>query len=311
LQGIAIEATAMTDTTLQKTPWLPRWFTSEAPLPWLLPASALMVVFGLYPLFEAVRTSLFRKNAATRKLVFDPLYNWTKVFEDPRMWDALLHTLMYTGIAIVFQLVLGMLIALLLDSDRKGYGVMRAMMTLPLVIPPAVTAMMFLLMLNGSFGVMAKGLMAMGLLPPGYTILGNSSTALAGVLLAEIWQWTPFMVLIMLAGLRSLPKEPFEAAAIDGATPVQAFFKLTLPMMSKVIAIAVLIRGVDLMRAFDYIKVMTDSGPGTATETMTSYAGRIYFGNADFPYASTISLLTLILVIFTSTVFMRIFKVKL
>jgi multiple sugar transport system permease protein len=280
-------------------------------LPWLLPASALMVVFGLYPLFEAVRTSLFRKNAATRKLVFDPLYNWTKVFEDPRMWDALLHTLMYTGIAIVFQLVLGMLIALLLDSDRKGYGVMRAMMTLPLVIPPAVTAMMFLLMLNGSFGVMAKGLMAMGLLPPGYTILGNSSTALAGVLLAEIWQWTPFMVLIMLAGLRSLPKEPFEAAAIDGATPVQAFFKLTLPMMSKVIAIAVLIRGVDLMRAFDYIKVMTDSGPGTATETMTSYAGRIYFGNADFPYASTISLLTLILVIFTSTVFMRIFKVKL
>lgn len=301
-------------TTAIEQPEQPRrlaWLTSEHPLPWLLPASALMVVFGLYPLFEAFRMSLFKKNAATRRLVFDPLYNWMKVFEDSRMWDAMLHTLMYTAIAIFFQLTLGMLIALLLDSDRKGYGVMRAMLTLPLVIPPAVTAMMFLLMLNGSFGVMAKGLMGMGLLPPGYTILGNSSTAMAGVLLAEIWQWTPFMVLIMLAGLRSLPTEPFEAAAIDGATPVQAFFKLTLPMMSKVIAIAVLIRGVDLMRAFDYIKVMTDSGPGTATETMTSYAGRIYFGNADFPYASTISLLTLVLVILTSTVFMRIFKVKL
>ncbi len=280
-------------------------------MPWLLPASALMVVFGIYPLVEAIITSLYKKNAATRKLVFDPMFNWSKVFRDERMWDALLNTLMYTGIALFFQLVLGMLIALLLDSDRKGYGVMRAMMTLPLVIPPAVTAMMFLLMLNGSFGVIAKGLMAMGLLTPGYTILGNSSTAMAGVLLAEIWQWTPFMVLIMLAGLRSLPKEPFEAAAIDGATPTQAFFKLTLPMMSKVIAIAVLIRGVDLMRAFDYVKVMTDSGPGTATETMTSYAGRIYFGNADFPYASTISLLTLVLVIFLSTAFMRIFKVKL
>ena len=81
--------------------------------------------------------------------------------------------------------------------------------------------------------------------------------------------------------------------------------------MSKVIAIAVLIRGVDLMRAFDYIKVMTDSGPGTATETMTSYAGRIYYGNADFPFASAIALLTLVLVILTSTVFMRVFKVKL
>lgn len=270
-----------------------------------------MVVFGLFPLYKAVETSLYKKNAATRKLVFDPDFNWTKVLFDDRVWNALGNTLMYTGIALTFQLVLGMLIALLLDSDRKGYGLMRAMMTLPLVIPPSVTAMMFLLMLNGSFGVLAQGLIGLGLLPPGYPILGNASTAMAGVLFAEIWQWTPFMVLIMLAGLRSLPKEPFEAAAIDGATPVQAFFKLTLPMMSKVIAIAVLIRGIDLMRAFDYVKVMTDSGPGTATETMTSYAGRIYFGNADFPYASTISLMTLLLVIITSTLFMRIFKVKL
>ncbi len=294
-----------------KRPWLPNWLTSEHPFPWLFPASALMVVFGLYPLYKAVETSLYKKNAATRKLVFDPDFNWTKVLFDERVWNALYNTLFYTAVALFFQLVLGMLIALLLDSDRKGYGLMRAMMTLPLVIPPSVTAMMFLLMLNGSFGVLAQGLIGLGLLPPGYPILGNSATAMAGVLVAEIWQWTPFMVLIMLAGLRSLPKEPFEAAAIDGATPVQAFFKLTLPMMSKVIAIAVLIRGIDLMRAFDYVKVMTDSGPGTATETMTSYAGRIYFGNADFPYASTISLLTLVLVILTSTLFMRIFKVKL
>ena len=297
--------------TAERKPWLPRWMTSEHPFPWLFPASALMVVFGLYPLYKAVETSLYKKNAATRKMIFDPDFNWTKVMFDERVWNALYNTLFYTGVALFFQLTLGMLIALLLDSDRKGYGLMRALMTLPLVIPPSVTAMMFLLMLNGSFGVLAQGLIGLGLLPPGYPILGNASTAMAGVLLAEIWQWTPFMVLIMLAGLRSLPKEPFEAAAIDGATPVQAFFKLTLPMMSKVIAIAVLIRGIDLMRAFDYVKVMTDSGPGTATETMTSYAGRIYFGNADFPYASTISLVTLILVILTSTVFMRVFKVKL
>jgi multiple sugar transport system permease protein len=301
----------MAVTSPAKTPWLPRWLTSEHPLPWLLPATALMVVFGLYPLFKAVESSLYKKNAATRKLVFDPDHNWTKVLFDDRVWNALANTLIYTGIALVLQLVLGMLIALLLDSDRKGYGLMRAMMTLPLVIPPAVTAMMFLLMLNGSFGVITRGIIALGILPVGYSVLGQSSTAMAGVLLAEVWQWTPFMVLIMLAGLRSLPKEPFEAAAIDGATPVQAFFKLTLPMMSKVIAIAVLIRGIDLMRAFDYVKVMTDSGPGTATETLTSYAGRIYFGNADFPYASTISLLTLVLVILTSTIFMRVFKVKL
>ena len=298
-------------TAVSKTSLLPRWMTSEHPFPWLLPASALMVIFGLYPLLYAIWLSLQRKHPVTRKLVFNPTYNWAKMFGDERVWNALFNTFIYTTVALLFQLVFGMLIALLLDSDRRGYALLRALMTLPLVVPPAVTAMMFLLMLNGSFGVLSAGAYATGLLAPNHVILGQSSTAMAGVLLAEIWQWTPFMVLIMLAGLRSLPKEPFEAAAIDGATPVQAFFKLTLPMMSKVIAIAVLIRGIDLFRAFDYVKVMTDSGPGTATETMTSYAGRIYFGNADFPYASAIALLTLILVIVVSTLFMKIFKVKL
>jgi multiple sugar transport system permease protein len=301
----------MSAAAARSAPWLPRFLTSEHPLPWLLPAAALMTVFGIYPLVSAIISTLYRKNAATRRLIFDPDYNWVKAFGDERMWNALMNTLIYTSVALIFQLVLGMLIALLLDSDRKGYGFMRALMTLPLVIPPAVTAMMFLMMLNGSFGVIAQGIIWTGALPENFSILGDSSTALPGVLLAEIWQWTPFMVLIMLAGLRSLPKEPFEAAAIDGATNVQAFFKLTLPMMSKVIAIAVLIRGIDLLRAFDYVKVMTDSGPGTATETLTSYSGRIYFGNADFPYASTIALLTLVLVIITSTAFMKAFKVRL
>lgn len=290
---------------------LPGFMTSEHPLPWLLPSAALMVVFGLYPLYKTIETSLYKKNMATRKLVFDPDYNWVKVIFDDRVWNAIYNTLFYTGVALIIQLVLGMAIALLLDSDRRGYGILRAIMILPLVIPPAVTAMMFLLMLNGSFGVISRGLIEIGLLPFNYSILGNASTAMAGVLLAEIWQCTPFMVLIMLAGLRALPKEPFEAAAIDGASPIQCFFKLTLPMMSKVIAIAVLIRGIDLMRTFDYVKVMTDSGPGTATETLTSYAGRIYFGSANFPYASTVALVTLLLVIILSTAFMAIFRVKL
>ncbi|MFO0992766.1 MAG: sugar ABC transporter permease [Hyphomicrobiales bacterium] len=290
--------------------WLPRWFTSEHPLPWLLPATALMVVFGIYPAVYAIWLSLHKRNPVLRKDVWNPSANWLKAFGDERVWNALYNTFLYTGLALVIQLTLGLAIALLLDTDRRGYGLLRAMMTLPLVVPPAVTAMMFLLMLDGSFGVLSRSLYALGLLSPQYPILATSSTALGGVLLADIWQWTPFMVLIMLAGLRSLPKEPFEAAAIDGASPTQAFFRLTLPMMSKVIAIAVLIRGIDLFRIFDYVKVMTDSGPGTATETMTSYAGRIYF-NGDFPYASTLSVITLAVVIVVSTIFMKIFRVRL
>jgi multiple sugar transport system permease protein len=289
---------------------LPRFLTSEHPFPWLFPSTALLVIFGVYPLLYAIGLSLFRRHPATRVYIFDPAWNWTKVFADERVWGAIGHTFAYTFLALSIELVLGMLIALLLDSDRRGFGFMRALMTLPLVVPPAVTGMMFLLMLDGSFGVLSRSLYEAGLLSPQYPILANGSTALWGVLLADIWQWTPFMVLIMIAGLRALPKEPYEAAAIDGASPTQAFFKLTLPMMSKIISLAVLIRGVDLFRIYDYIKVMTDSGPGTATETLTAYAGTIYFKNADFPYASTVALLTLVLVLITANIFISIFRVK-
>jgi multiple sugar transport system permease protein len=289
---------------------LPRFLRSEHPFPWLAPITVMLLVFGVYPLAYAIFLSLHKRNPATRISVFNPSYNWLKLFGDDRVWGAIGHTYLYTAIAIVIELTLGMLIALLLDSDRKGYGVLRALMTLPLVVPPAVTGMMFLLMLDGSFGVLSRGLYALGIVSPDDPILARANTALMGILLTDIWQWTPFMTLIMMAGLRALPKDPYEAAAIDGASAVQAFFKLTLPLMSRIIAIAVLIRGVDLFRIYDYIKVMTEGGPGTATETLTAYAGTIYFKNADFPYASTLALLTLILVIVTSTLFIKIFKVK-
>jgi multiple sugar transport system permease protein len=289
---------------------LPHFLTSEHPFPWLAPITAMLLVFGVYPLLYALWLSLHKRNPATRISLWDPAYNWLKILTDDRMWGAIGHTYLYTIVAIVIELVLGLLIALLLDTDRKGYGVLRALMTLPLVVPPAVTGMMFLLMMDGSFGVFSRGLYALGIISPSAPILANSGTALIGILITDIWQWTPFMVLIMMAGLRALPKDPYEAAAIDGATPFQAFFKLTLPMLSKIIAIAVLIRGVDLFRIYDYVKVMTEGGPGTATETLTAYAGTIYFKNADFPYASTIALFTLVLVVLTSSIFIKIFKVK-
>lgn len=289
---------------------LPRFLMSEHPFPWLFPMTAMLVMFGLYPLLYAIWLSLHRRNPVMRTETLNFTWNWAKMFADERVWGAIGHTYLYTGLACSIELVLGMLIALLLDTDRRGYGLLRALMTLPLVVPPAAAGMMFLLMLDGSFGVLSRGLYALHLWSPQFPILASARSALFGVLLTDIWQWTPFMVLIMLAGLRALPKEPYEAAAIDGATAVQAFLKLTLPMMSRIVALAVLIRGVDLFRIFDYVKVMTDGGPGTATETLTSYAGIIYFKEANFPYASAIALFTLILVVVTSTLFIKIFKVR-
>jgi len=322
--GLAVAA----DGPPGRRPWLPRWLTSEHPIPWLFPAAALMIVLGIYPLLYAIWLSINRVPPGRRQMVLDPLFNWSKIFADPNMVTALINTFVYTFVALFLQLVLGLAIALLLDSERRGYALLRALMTLPLVMPPAVTAMMFLLMLNGSFGVLAHGLHAIGVLDPtqppilangsapfAVTILGETvkilPLAMMGVILADVWQWTPFMVLIMLAGLRSLPKEPFEAAAIDGANAWQVFVRLTLPMMSKVIAIAVLIRGIDLFRMVDYIHVMTSRGPGTATLTLPTYATQEAFTKGVFNYASTIALVTLFLIIITSTLFMKVFRVKL
>lgn len=295
---------------MTKRSLLPRWLTSEHPLPWLFPVTALLIVFGLYPVLYSLWLSFYKRNPATRKEKFMPSWNWEKLISDDRVWDAVQITFTYALLALALQLILGLAIALLLDSDKRGFGILRALMTLPLVVPPAVTGMMFLLMYDSSFGVISNSLYSLGLLSPSAPILGTGATALWGVIIADVWQWTPFMVLIMLAGLRALPREPFEAASIDGASSVQAFVFLTLPMMSKIIALAVLIRGIDLFRIFDYVKVMTDSGPGTATETLTAYAGTIYFKTANFPYASTVALATLILVLVTASIFIKVFKVK-
>ena len=289
---------------------LPRWLTSEHPLPWLFPSVAILLVFGLYPVLYSIFLTFYKRNPATRIEKFQPSWNWLKLFQDERVWDALQVTLTYTFIALVIQLFLGMLIALILDTDRRGFGVLRALMTLPLVVPPAVTGMMFLLMYDGSFGVISHALYDLGLLSKDSPLLASGGTALMAVIIVDVWQWTPFMVLIMLAGLRALPKDPFEAAAIDGASDFTAFFKLTLPMMSKIIALAVLIRGIDLFRIFDYVKVMTDSGPGTATETLTAYAGTVYFKSANFPYASTVAIFTLLAVLIIANLFIKIFKVR-
>ena len=289
---------------------MPRWLASEHPFPWILPATATLVVFGLYPILYAIWLSLHRRHPVTRENQWNPEWNWSRLIADERLWDAISVTYFYTGVALIIQLALGLGIALLLDSDRKGFGLMRALLTLPLVVPPAVTGMMFLLMYNASFGVISRSLYSLGFLSPDKPILATGSTALWGVIVADVWQWAPFMVLIMLAGLRALPKEPFEAAAIDGASSIQAFFRLTLPMLSKIIAIAVLIRGIDLFRVYDYVKVMTDSGPGTATETLTAYAGTIYFKSANFPMASAVAIVTLVLVIITANIFIALFRVR-
>ena len=276
---------------------------SDSPWPWLAPLIVLLAAFALFPLLYNVWLSFHEFVPRERALEYVGLANWRTLMGDERMWDALWVTLRYTGICLVIELALGMGIALLLDSDDPGFGVLRGLLTLTLVIPPAITGMMFLLMQDAQFGLIPFVLRAIGAMDATGTILSDPALALWGVMLADIWQWTPFMVLIFVAGLRALPADPFESAMIDGAGPIQIFWRLTLPMMSKVIAIAVLIRGIDLFRAFDYVYVMTSGGPGTETYTLSLYAWQQTFSFIKWGYGASISLLALAIVLVAANVF--------
>lgn len=287
-----------------------RYLISDHPWPWLLPLVAILLVFTVYPLVYNIWLSFHEFVPRKRGLVFIGTSNWVQIWNDVRFWQSLTVTFTYFAIALAVELVLGMAIALLLDSDGFGFGFLRGVLTMTLVIPPAIVGMMFLLMEDPQFGVISYFLQQIGLVSPTNPILATSSTALAGVLLPEIWQWTPFMVLIFLAGLRALPAEPYEAAMIDGASPFQIFRRITLPMMSKVIAIAILIRGIDVFRIFDYIYVMTSGGPGTATYSLSLYAWQQTFSFVKWGYGATLSLVTLALILVIANLFIAVAKVR-
>ena len=287
-----------------------RYFISDHPLPWLLPLLAILVVFAIYPFFYNIWLSFHEFVPRSRGLDYVGFANWSKLFQDPRMWSALWVTLIYTGICLALELVLGMAIALLIDSDDPGFGILRGVLTLTLVIPPAITAMMFLLMQDAQFGLISYALKSIGLLGPQDSILADPDLALWGVIVADVWQWTPFMVLIFVAGLRAIPRDPYESAMIDGANAWQIFRRITLPMMGKVIAIAVLIRGIDLFRMFDYVYVMTSGGPGTATYTLSLYAWQQTFSFIKWGYGATISLFALAIIIVAANLFVSLFRVR-
>lgn len=280
-----------------------RRYLTDSPWIWLAPLILMLAVFALYPLFYNIWLSFHEFVPRRRSLEYVGFENWQTLFDDPRMWGALWVTLAYTSICLAIQLVLGMGIALLLDSDDPSFGILRAILTCTLVIPPAITGMMFLLLEDAQFGLIPFTLRALGIMEQTGTILSNPDRALAGVMLADIWQWTPFMVLIFVAGLRSLPRDPFESAMIDGANAFQVFWRLTLPMMSKVIAIAVLIRGIDLFRTFDYVYVMTSGGPGTATYTLSLYAWEQTFSFIKWGYGASISLFALFIIVLVANIF--------
>ena len=278
-------------------------------LPYALvaPQLAIVLIFFYWPAAQAVIQSFLLQDAFGLSTSFVWFENYLELFKDPAYFATIVRTFAFSFAIAVSSLSFALLLAVMADKPLRGSTLYRTLLIWPYAVAPPVVGVLWVFMLHPSLGMLSRYLRAMGV---DWNPLLNGDQAATLIILAAAWKQISYNFLFFLAGLQSIPRSVIEAAAIDGATPRQAFFRLTLPMLSRIIALAVLIRGVDLFRIYDYVKVMTDSGPGTATETLTSYAGTIYFKNADFPYASTISLFTLLLVIVTSTIFIKLFKVR-
>jgi multiple sugar transport system permease protein len=270
----------------------------------------MLLAFAVFPLCYNIYLSFHEFAIFKRSLVYVGWDNWAKLFNDTRLNNALMINTIYTVVCLITQLILGFLIALLLDVDEKGFGVMRALISLALVIPPAVTGMMFKLMEDPQFGMLAWVLDELHILSRESPILATPTLALGGVMLADIWQWTPFVTLIFLAGLRGLPKEPFESAMIDGASTWRITTRFTIPMLSRVIAVVVLIRGIDLFRTFDYIYVMTSGGPGINTYTLSFYTWKQFATSLKWGYGATLSLMSLILIQIAANLLIKFGKIR-
>ena len=261
------------------------------PYLFLAPCVLLLLALTVYPLLYLIRLSLARMTPAGE--AFAGLANFSRLFGDAFFWRAAGQTLLYTFGSLTLEFLLGLALALLLDTEIRGRHFWRALFLLPMLLPPVVVGVVWRLIYNPDFGVLNGLLRLLGFDTSRLTWLADPSVALAALVVVDVWEWTPFVFLILLAGLQAIPEEPYEAARLDGSTPVQTFWHITLPLLAPAILVVLLLRTFDLLRIFDQVFILTQGGPGFATETLSLYIYKTAFRFFDFPYAAAQSFVLL------------------
>lgn len=214
--------------------------------------------------------------------------NYQKLITDERFGKALLHTLVFMFTSVAAEFVLGMGLALMMTKSIKGIGGVRTVALIPWAIPTAVSALIWSYLYDGSYGIISKIFSDIGLISSQADMLLTTQGAMASAILADIWKTTPYMALLLMAGLQTIDRGLYESAAIDGASPVRTFFSITLPLMKPSILVALLFRTLDSFRVYDLISVLTGGGPGNGTETLSVYAYKLIFNQSNYGYGSTV-----------------------
>ncbi|MEE9249760.1 MAG: sugar ABC transporter permease [Alphaproteobacteria bacterium] len=217
--------------------------------------------------------------------------------EDPVFWDSFRTTLTFVFGVVTVEFVLGFALALLLFHHVRRRRFVLTLMLIPMMLAPVAVGLMWKLMLQGEFGMLTYYLRGMGLMGPQTAPLSDLRLVLPSVMLIDVWEWTPFVTLVFLAGLLSLPREPFEAAIMDGAGPLAVFRDITLPLMRPIIALVLLLRGIDAFKEFDKVFILTGGGPGISTELLSIYTWRINFRDWDLGYGAVCAFMVYLVVL--------------
>ena len=270
----------------------PRW----VPLLYLGPAVAVMAVACLYPVLSALQLGFYDWSMGTpwTDAKWQGLDAFSRALQDPAVWRSLRTTLLFASVSVAAEMMLGMALALALEGKVRGMAVFRTLFILPMMIAPIAVGLTWRYLFDAQFGLLNAIIGTLGFAPLGW--LANESLAFAAIVVADIWQWTPFVFIMMIAALANVDAAVIEAARVDGANWWQSTFLVKLPMIANVIAITLLMRTIDAFRVLEVIYVLTFGGPGDSTEILSLHIYKTAFVSQRLGSAAAISVLLLVVV---------------
>jgi multiple sugar transport system permease protein len=269
----------------------------------LLPLFGFIFIFILIPVLGTLVTSLYEDvSFLPGKFVF--LSHYKRLFSDPLFWRTLRFTLLFVVVSVLLETLSGLMLALILNLNIPGRGTFRACILIPWVIPSAISARTWELIYNYHYGLANFAFLKLGLSSQPLNWLGTSMSAFISLVMADVWKTTPFVAIILLAGLQAIPQELYSQAKVDRANFLQIFSGITLPLLKPIIIVALLFRTIDALRIFDLIYVLTGGGPGGSTTSLSLYAYK-YFASGDFGYGSTLSVILFVIALLFSIFYLK------
>jgi ABC-type sugar transport system permease subunit len=287
----------------------------EARLAWalVLPAVGTILLIALFPLVWTVWESLHLHDLRMPWLgrPFIGLDNYVEAFGDPRFWSALGHTAFFALVSVSLELVLGLCLAVAMNRAFRGRGLVRAAVLIPWAIPTVVAGLVWRFMFEGDSGIVNALLVRVGVLDQPIVWFIRSATAWVPVILSDVWKTTPFVALLLLAGLQNIDASLYEAARIDGASTWRQFRHVTLPLLKPAILVALIFRTLDAFRVFDLIYALTGGGPGTSTEPIALYTFSALLQTLRFGYGSALSVIVFLITFGLALLYIRVIGAEL